>query len=91
MDSKRFNSDSMINRKKIPNFEGPFDHLLPKFLLSDLIDKSEREERIITDSTRDENLESNLSNLDIYDSHEENQPIFDGLKLKDVFTFPILL
>jgi len=84
MDSKRFNSDSMVNTKKIPNIEGPIDHLLPKFLLSDLINKSEREERIITDSTRDENLESNFSSLDIYDSHEENDPIFSDFKFIDV-------
>ena len=82
--NKRFNSDSKISRRKIPNIEGSIEHLLPKFLLSDLIDKSDREERFITDSTRDENLETNFSNLDIYDSHEENDPILEDLKIKDV-------
>ncbi len=93
MDIKRFNSDSKLNRKKIPFFEEQIEHhLLPKFLLSDLIDKSEREDRIMTDSTRDGNLELNFSNLDIYDSHEENDPIFDDyVKLNDVFYFSILL
>jgi len=84
MENKRFYSDSMINRKKVPNIDGPIEHLLPKFLLSDLIDKSERGERIITDSTRDENFESNFSNIDLYDSQEENDPILDEMKFKDV-------
>lgn len=86
MENKKFISDSVVNRNKIPNTEGQIEHLLPKFLLSDLIDKSEREERIITDSTRDENLETNFSNLDIYDSHEENDPIFNDLKIKNVIS-----
>jgi len=84
MENKRFNTDSKVSRKKILNIDGTIEHLLPKFLLSDLIDKSEREDRIITDSTRDENFGSNFSNIDLYDSHEENDPILDELKVKDV-------
>lgn len=87
MENKRFNSDSMVNRKKIPNIDGPIEHFLPKFLLSDLMDKSEREERIVTESTRDEIYESNFSNIDLFDSQEENDPILDELKVKDVTKF----
>jgi len=85
MENKRFNSESKVNRKQFTPIDGQIENLLPKFLLSDLIDKPERDERIITDSTRDENFESNFSNLDIYDSHEENDPYSYDFKIKDVF------
>ena len=84
MENKRFNSDSMVSRKILPNLGRPREDLLPKFLLSDLTDKPEREEQIITDSTRDENFESNFSNIDLFDSQEEYDSILDELKVKDV-------
>lgn len=82
MEPKRKNSDSKLNKMPSPTIDKPFEHLLPKFLLSDLNDKEDT--RYVTESTRDENLESNFSNIDIYDSLEENSPILEDFKLKEV-------
>ncbi len=84
MENKRFNSESHLFRKKILNIDGTIEHLLPKFLLSDLIEKSDKVERPITDSTRDENIEGNFTNLDIYDPYEDNDPIMQDYKLDEV-------
>ena len=80
--NKRVNSDSMLSKKIVPNVDTPIDHFLPKFLLNDLYDKDES--RFVTDSTRDENIDFNFSNLDIYDSHEDSDPILEDFQIKDV-------
>ncbi len=79
-------SDSNIQSMKTNNTEGSIEHLLPKFLLSDLYDKNDST-HFITESSKDYNLDNNFSYLDVCDFPEEIDPILEDFNLKEVIQY----
>jgi len=75
--------DSNIQRLNMNISDEPYENLLPKFLLSDIINKDDST-RLITESSKDDNLDRNFSYLDVCDFPEEIEPILEDFNLKNV-------